>query len=145
MSPEIIFTVTTGIALFGWLILFLLSPFVLEIDKFLIGVIICLLALVYAWLLIRSFHPSDALKFTRLGGVMELFQNKIIVTAGWVHYLALDLLTGIWIRRNADKYGFPYGVVVLCLLITMMIAPVGILVYLVIRAFRSGNYFSSNY
>jgi hypothetical protein len=42
--------------------------------------------------------------FGSLNGVMKLFQDRTLVTAGWVHYLAFDLITGIWIQKNAQKH-----------------------------------------
>jgi len=80
-------------------------------KKFLIGVIITLLAIVYAWLIASSFNPGNMKSFGSLDGVMKLFQNKTLLTAGWVHYLAFDLMVGTWIKRNSLKYGIRLGIV----------------------------------
>ncbi len=37
--------------------------------------------------------------FGSLNGVMKLFQDRTLVTAGWVHYLAFDLLQASGFRR----------------------------------------------
>ena len=145
MTPALIFQLSSSIALIGWLVLIIASPFILEVDKFLIGVIITLLALVYAWLIISSFNPGDLKKFGTLDGVMSLFQDKTLVTAGWVHYLAFDLMVGIWIKRNSLKFGINHWLIIPCLLLTFMLGPVGLLIYLLIRFIKTNNYFATNY
>jgi hypothetical protein len=72
----------------GWIVLHIISPFWSGFDKFLIGIIITLFTIVYAWLIFQVFGPADFGKFGSLNGVMELFTDKTAVTAGWVHYLA---------------------------------------------------------
>ncbi|MGZ8559512.1 MAG: abscisic acid-deficient protein Aba4 family protein [Chitinophagaceae bacterium] len=89
----------SAIAMAGWLLLIIASPFLQGIDRFLISIIITLFCIVYAWLIVLSFAPADMKSFGSLDGVMILFQNKTVVTAGWVHYLAFDLLTGTWIKK----------------------------------------------
>ena len=76
---------------------------------------------------------------------MSLFTNPALVTAGWVHYLAFDLMTGIWIKRNSLKYGIPHLLVIPCLLLTFMLGPVGLLLYLLIRSLKTKHYFAENY
>src|SRR5688500_4168320 len=107
MSPETIFSLCSNIAMAGWIILIFL-PFWFHSDKFILGIIIALLAIVYAWLVMDSFQFSDIKKFGSLQGVMELFQNPVMLTAGWVHYLAFDLLVGIFIKRNAVKHNISH-------------------------------------
>lgn len=145
MTPDSIFQICSAIAIIGWLVLIIASPFIHEVDKFLIGVIITLLSIVYAWLIISSFNPGDMKSFGSLDGVMALFQNKTLLTAGWVHYLAFDLMVGIWIKRNSVKYGISHWLIIPCLFFTFMLGPVGLLLYLMIRFVKTKNYFSANY
>lgn len=145
MSPDTIFQICSTIAMVGWLLLIIASPFMIQIDKFLIGVIITLFCIVYTWLVVLVFKPSDIKSFGSLDGVMTLFQNRTLVTAGWVHYLAFDLLTGIWIKKNALKYNIRHWVLVPCLFFTFMLGPVGLLFYLLIRMIKTKQYFAENY
>ena len=145
MSPDSVFQTCSTIAIVGWLVLILISPFWSSFDKFLIGIVITLFALVYAWLIFQVFRAEDFEKFGSLTGVMELFTDKTAVTAGWVHYLAFDLLTGIWIKKNAQKYGIHHLILIPCLLLTFMLGPIGLLSYLLIRALKTKQYFASNY
>lgn len=145
MSPDSVFQICSTIAMVGWLILVIISPFWSGFDKFLIGVVITLFTIVYAWLISQVFRPEDFQKFGSLNGVMELFTDKTAVTAGWVHYLAFDLFTGIWIKKNANKYGIHHLILVPCLLLTFMLGPIGLLLYLLIRTINTKQYFAANY
>ena len=145
MSPDSIFQICSSIAMVGWLLLIIASPFLQGIDKFLIGVVIALFCIVYAWLVAQSFAPADMKNFSSLEGVMVLFQNKTLVTAGWVHYLAFDLMTGIWIKKNSEKYGISHWIVIPCLFFTFMLGPIGLLLYLLIRTIKAKQYFAENF
>jgi len=145
MTPDSIFSICSTIAMVGWLILVIISPFWLDTDKLLIGIVITLFAIVYAWCISQSFSSGDFEKFSTLDGVMSLFTNKMAVTAGWVHYLAFDLLTGIWIKKNAQNYNISHCLIIPCLLFTFMLGPVGLLLYLIIRLIKTKQYFAANY
>lgn len=145
MSAEFIFQSATVIAMLGWFILLFISPFWFRADRFITGIIIALLALIYTWLLIDKFDFSDLGKFTSARGVSALFSNKYLLTAGWVHYLAIDLLAGTWIKKNSFKHGIPFWQVFICLLLTLLFGPVGIMVYLLLRTARTKEYFSENF
>jgi len=145
MSTDSIFQICSTIAMVGFIVLLLISPFWSSFDKFLIGIVITLFTIVYAWLIFQIFRPEDFEKYSSLDGVMELFTDKIAVTAGWVHYLAFDLLTGIWIKKNAQKYGIHHLILIPCLLLTFMLGPIGLLLYLLIRTIKTKQYFASNY
>ena len=145
MSPDSIFQTCSTIAMVGWIVLLIISPFWSSFDKFLIGIIITLFTIVYAWLIFQVFTPGDFEKFGSLNGVMELFTDKTAVTAGWVHYLAFDLLTGIWIKKNAQKYNIHHLILIPCLLLTFMLGPMGLLLYLLVRLIKTKQYFAANY
>ena len=145
MSPESIFQICSTITMIGWLFLIIGSPFLFNIDKLLIGIVITLLCIVYVWLIITHFNFADAAKFGSLDGVMEIFTDKYTVTAGWVHYLAFDLLTGIWIKKNSLKYNISHWVIIPCLFVTSMLGPVGLLLYLLVRWAKTKKYFAENY
>jgi hypothetical protein len=145
MTPETIFQLSNILALAGWIVLIVISPLWLNADKFLIGVIITLLAMVYAWIIFSSFSPGDMKSFGSLDGVMSLFQSKTLLTAGWVHYLAFDLMTGIWIKRNALTHNINHWFIIPALLFTFMLGPVGLLLYLLIRWIKTKQYFANNF
>jgi ABA4-like protein len=144
MYPHQIFQLCNMIAMIGWLILILL-PGWYQSDKFIIGIIITLFAIVYTWLIFSAFKPADLKSFGSLDGVMNLFQNPKLVLAGWVHYLSFDLLTGLFIKKNSLKHGINHWIIVPCLLLTFMLGPAGLLLYLLIRLVITKSYFAENY
>jgi hypothetical protein len=77
--------------------------------------------------------PGD---FTSLAGVSALFANPWLLLAGWIHYLAFDLLTGVWDVRDAARRGVPHWLVVPCLVLTFLLGPAGWLLYQAVRRSR---------
>ena len=53
--------------------------------------------------------------FSSLADVALLFSNPWLLLAGWVHYLAFDLLVGTWEVEDARSQGVPHLLVVPCL------------------------------
>ena len=75
--------------------------------------------------------------FTTLAGVMKLFDSPGGATLGWVHYLAFDLFTGMWIARDADQKGFGRAFQFPFLFLTLMVGPVGLFAWLIVRERRA--------
>ncbi len=66
--------------------------------------------------------------------VSQLFENPVVLLAGWIHYLAFDLWVGCWELTNAQKLGINHFLVIPCLFLTFMFGPIGLLLYFIIRA-----------
>ncbi len=144
MSPETIFNIANMIALIGWIVL-LIIPFWENADRFVVGIIVALLGVLYAWLIVTEFKISDASGFSSLTGIRKIFDNPKLLLAGWVHYLAFDLLAGLFIRKNALKLGVSNWIVIPCMIFTFLLGPIGLLLYLLARWFNTRRYFSENY
>jgi hypothetical protein len=87
-----------------------------------------------AYVVILATHWSiDAQSFSTLANVAALFDNPWALLAGWIHYLAFDLLVGGWLARDASTHGISRLLVVPCLLLTFLFGPAGWLAYQVIR------------
>jgi hypothetical protein len=56
-----------------------------------------------------------------------------LFVAGWLHYLAFDLLVGTWEVSTAREEGIPHWAVIPCLVLTFMLGPVGFLLFLLVR------------
>mmetsp|Transcript_3430 Transcript_3430/g.9873 ORF Transcript_3430/g.9873 Transcript_3430/m.9873 type:complete len:239 (-) Transcript_3430:23-739(-) len=78
-----------------------------------------------------------------LDGLIKLFKDPATVMVGWVHYIAFDLWTALWMVTDASKlrvdrgdklYRIPHLVVLPCLVCTLMAGPLGLLSYSIIRA-----------
>jgi hypothetical protein len=97
-----------------------------------------LLAAVYAVLVAATLSRSDG-GFSSLAGVRALFDDPWALLAGWVHYLAFDLFIGGWEVRDAQRRGIPHLLVVPALVLTFLLGPAGLLLYLGIRAVAPGK------
>jgi hypothetical protein len=67
--------------------------------------------------------------FSSLEAVGQLFQNPWMRLAGWLHYLAFDLLIGGAIVRDARERGIAHGWILPILFLTFMFGPAGWLAY----------------
>ena len=92
-----------------------------------------LLAVVYAGLVVTTLPGSDG-GFSSLAGVRALFSNDWALLAGWTHYLAFDLFIGGWEVRDAQRRGISHLLVVPALVLTFLLGPGGLLLYLAIRS-----------
>lgn len=80
-----------------------------------------------------SVADAGGANFTTIEGVRNIFLSDGGVTVGWIHYLALDLFTGLWIARDADSKAFQRWWQVPVLLVTFVAGPLGLLIWLTIR------------
>jgi hypothetical protein len=144
MSPEFIFKITNGLALISWIFL-LIFPFRPLTTKLLLGVSVALLAAAYAVLVFQTLQPDDFQKFNTLEGVGSLMSVPGAALVGWIHYLAFDLLAGLFIANNAAKHGIRHLLIVPCLIFTFMLGPAGLLLYLIIRWSITKQWFAENF
>ncbi|MFN7770476.1 MAG: ABA4-like family protein [Planctomycetaceae bacterium] len=72
--------------------------------------------------------------FSSLDEVHALFQTRGALVAGWLHYLAFDLLMGAWIAREFRQERIPHAVVIPVLILTFLFGPMGYLASLTVRA-----------
>jgi hypothetical protein len=133
MQAETLFSAANTIAMAGWLAL-LVAPRTPLITWRIAGLALPgLLAALYAVLL--ALHaPGAEGGFSSLAGVAALFRTEGVLLAGWVHYLAFDLFIGAWICRRGAAEGMNPWLVRLCLPPTFLAGPVGLLLFLGLRA-----------
>ena len=144
MSAESFFLMMNIITGIGWLSLIILSPFWKFTDKFVIGIVITLLAILYTYF--NFGHIAEAggpASFMTFEGVMKVFSNPWLINAGWAHIMAFDLLAGIWMKNNAAKNGIRFWILIPVFLVTIMLAPLGFLIYQLIRLIKTKQYFAS--
>lgn len=68
-----------------------------------------------------------------LGGVSALLGSPTGATIGWVHFLAFDLFVARWTYLDSRARGVNPFVMALVLFVILMLGPVGLLGYLVVR------------
>jgi hypothetical protein len=120
----------------GWAVL-ILAPRHRMVISVLRNGLIGALSLVYLVLILVYFFRIDGGGFGSIAEVRALFLSDGGLLAGWIHYLAFDLFVGMWIAEQADRAGVNRLIQAPILVATFMFGPIGLLIYLVIRAVAS--------
>jgi hypothetical protein len=133
MSPQQVFSIVNAVALFAWVMLAVLpgQPWVRKTIT--TKVVPLFFAVLYTAIAVSLFGRAPG-GFSTLAGVGMLFSNPWLLLAGWVHYLAFDLLIGSW--EVQDARGISHLLVVPCLALTFLFGPAGWLLYTVVRPIR---------
>lgn len=132
MSTDLVFSAVGKVAILQWLLLIVLPKW--KVTQWLIdhAIVPLLLSLIYC-IYIAGFFQVPGGGFGSLQQVRILFNNDNLLLAGWVHYLAFDLLIGFSIIRSAQTNMVSHWLVIPCLLLTFMFGPCGYLLYQIIK------------
>ncbi len=145
-----LFKISSYIAILGWIIL-IGFPFWPSGHWFVLSISVLLLCGIYSYLVFFARKLDGGQKvsgsFWSFKGVVSLFKTPRIVLAGWVHYLAFDLMAGLYIVMDAANLGIAHWMLVPCLLLTLLVGPVGVLAYFVLKLVVVQEYllFNANY
>jgi hypothetical protein len=134
MTAESVFSIASTTALVTWLLL-AIRPRAAWVQRVAGTIVPAAFAATYV-VLVSWRLGRGAGDFNSLAGVAALFSDPWTLLAGWIHYLAFDLLTGVWETRDAARRGIPHWIVLPCLALTFMLGPAGWLLYGVIRSVR---------
>jgi len=127
-----LFSIANLVALAGWVLLILL-PRRSWVTRTVIVAIVLLFASAYGAIIAARWAGRSG-GFSSLPAVAALFADPWLLLAGWIHYLAFDLLVGRWETIDAQHRGIPHLAVVPCLFLTFMFGPAGWLAYVTLRA-----------
>lgn len=81
--------------------------------------------------------PDGGGHLLSLEGMENLFRSKEMLLTGWLNYLSFCLLVGTWQTHDARQLKIGHIFLIPSLLLTMLTGPAGLLVYLVVRFFRT--------
>ena len=133
MTPDQVFSIANFLAVCGWLLLAAL-PGRKWVANLIAGAAIpAVFAAAYTAIIAANFFGAEG-GFSSLQDVALLFANPWLLLAGWIHYLAFDLLVGSWEVRDARERRVPHLFVVPCLILTFLFGPAGWLLYLGVRS-----------
>ena len=133
MSPDQLFAIVNALALACWILLVVL-PRHRWVHLTIASMIVPVgLALIYSLLIVWKFWSAPG-GFSTLDEVALLFGNKWLLLAGWIHYLAFDLLVGSWEVRDSRERGIPPVLMAPILVLTFLFGPAGWLIYMVVRS-----------
>ncbi len=146
MDPATAFSLGNAVALAAWLLL-AVSLFLPRLRGWAWPatalVVPALLGGAYALLLAGALVGSggdgaggDGARpgFDTIEGVRAISATDTGVAAGWLHYLAFDLFVGSWIVRSGARLGLHPLLLLPCLALAFVAGPVGLLLFLGLRA-----------
>lgn len=134
MALETFFSVASSVAAVSWLLLAAVPSrwsWPVRVARW------AVVALAFGYVaLLASFWTRGEGGFGSLADVARLFETPGLLLAGWVHYLAFDLLVGSWEREEAVRIGLGAWFLVPSLFLTFMFGPAGWLCFLGLRRFH---------
>jgi hypothetical protein len=132
MTPDALFGLANLLAIVSWLLLAVgfRRPWVTAVVT---GTAVPMLfAVAYVAIIAVVFGRVEG-GFSSLDDVARLFGDRWMLLAGWLHYLAFDLLIGTWEARDAAARDVPAWLLVPCFFLTFMFGPAGWLTYMAVR------------
>ncbi len=139
MTPSEVFKIVGMLALPMWVLLIFLPTW--KVTRFLIDykVVPIILSVIYAVYIAIALSAGGGMDFGSLQSVMQLFTVENAVLAGWIHYLAFDLLVGMWIVNQNKTLNIHPVIIAPCLVGTFMLGPVGFLVFMIVKSIKLKN------
>jgi Domain of unknown function (DUF4281) len=136
MTPAQVFSTVSALAASQWLLLIILPNW--KVTQWLISsyAVPMLLSVIYC-IYITSFFGISGGGFGSIQEVRTLFSDDRLLLAGWVHYLAFDLLTGFLIIKSAQQKSISHWLVIPCLALTFLFGPCGFLTYQIIQKIKA--------
>ena len=136
MTPTEVFSIASMITMPMWILMIFLSKW--KVTRFLIDFKIIPLALtfIYAIYIFQAIQIGGMMDFGSLKSVMALFTEENAVLAGWVHYLAFDLLIGMWMLDQNKELKINQLLIAPCLFLTFMLGPIGFLLFIIIKTVK---------
>ncbi len=105
---------------------------------------ILMLSGVYIFLLYKSYYSSydfigNFSLYLGIESILDLFSNKSFLVMFWIHFISINLFTGGWIVKDSQKFTINKILLIIPLILTYLIGPLGLIVYWLIRMFYAKN------
>ena len=105
---------------------------------------IFLLTGTYIFLLYKTYlnsydFVSNFNLYFGIDNLSDLFSDKSFLMMFWIHFISINLFTGGWIVKDSQKFSINKFLLLLPLVITYLIGPLGLFIYWLIRIFYAKN------
>jgi Domain of unknown function (DUF4281) len=135
VDPQLIFAVTFPLAAPFWALMILAPGWSVTRRVIASPLIVLPPVLGYAALVLPDFvRFFAAVASPDLPGVAALLSTPVGAAAGWAHFIAFDLFVGRWIYLDSRERGIHPLVTAPVLVLTILLAPLGLLAHLLLRA-----------
>ena len=103
---------------------------------------IILLSAAYIFMIYKSYLNSYNFDgnfnlYFGIENISELFANKTFLMMFWIHFISVNLFTGSWMVKDSQKFMMNKIFLIIPLIITYLIGPLGLLIYWLIRIFHA--------
>ena len=133
MAPEQVFQIANVVAPDGWLVLLFVPSNRAVVEGVARALVPSLLSVAYAVILIPFLLRGGFGSLGSLEGLAAGLGQPWLLVAGWLHYLAFDLLVGAWEVTTAQDEEIPHYALIPCLVFTFLLGPIGFLCFLILR------------
>ncbi len=136
-SLEAVFRIANFGAVVGWIVLVLaaLLSWRGALQKFCGGLVPLLMAAAYVVLIVTHWGGGTG-DLSSLAGLGAMARQPAVLMAGWLHYLAFDLLVGVMIVERFLDDRMPRILLLPVLPLTFFFGPAGWLLFQAIRFAR---------
>ena len=105
---------------------------------------ILILSGTYVFIIYKSFLNSydfigNFNLYLNLNSLSELFKDQTFLLMFWVHFISINLFTGSWIVKDSQRFSINKILLIIPLIVTYLIGPLGLLLYWLIRMFHAKN------
>jgi len=138
------FSLVGILSFIGWSAL-IFSPFRLVPLVLTARIISLLLAIIYTCFLVALWGNETKVDFSSLAGVSHGFSDMGNLLTGWIHFLAIDLFIGAWQVERAKKIGIKHVILLPCLILTFLVGPLGMLLFMLIESIKTKSVQLKNY
>ena len=74
-----------------------------------------------------------------INNLSDLFSDNSYLMIFWIHFISINLFAGGWIVKDSQKFSINKILLILPLLVTYLIGPLGLFMYWLIRIFHAKN------
>ena len=94
----------------------------------------------YIFILYKSYlasydYSSNFDLYLNKDNLKSLLSNDYFLIMFWIHFISINLFTGGWIVKDSQKLNINKFLIIIPLIITYLIGPIGLIVYWLIRIF----------
>ena len=87
---------------------------------------------------LNSFNFDDNFNlYLGINNISELFSNDTFLMMFWIHFISINLFTGGWIVNDSQKFSINKILLIIPLVTTYLIGPLGLFIYWLIRIFHA--------
>ncbi|GIJ23582.1 ABA4-like family protein [Micromonospora lutea] len=130
----VLFPLTFAVAAPFWILMILLPNWAVTQRVVRSPLIVTPAVVIYAILIVPAFgEVLPAVASPTLDGVRELLGSADGAAAGWAHMIAFDLFVGRWAWLDSRERTIPPLVMAPVLVLTILLGPLGLAAYLVVR------------